>query len=147
MRGNGRYRTQVPDVTGSVSYLTHDAIELAELQVKLLSVDIKKSTEKTRLCVILAIIGICFLLASIPVGLLALAEVFIEQLDWSQSAALGASTLVGILVSATLAGAAYGILRSGLFTLDRSREELRNNIAWIKSALRNRGQYHARERS
>ncbi len=147
MRSNGRYRTQVPDVTGSVTSLTHDVIELTELQVKLLTLDIRKSAEKIRLCVIVAIIGICFLLASIPVALFALAEVFIEQLEWSRYAALGASTLVGVLISAVLGGAAYSIAQSGLFTLDRSREELKNNVAWIKTALRNRSQFHAMERS
>jgi uncharacterized membrane protein YqjE len=143
MSGNGRYRAQMPDVAGSVSGLAHDVIELTELQVQLLTLDIKKSSQKTRLCLILAIIGICLLLASIPVALFALAELLVEQLEWSRSAALGIATLVGLLLSAILAGTAYGIFRSGLFSLQRSREELNHNIAWIKSTLRNREQYHA----
>jgi uncharacterized membrane protein YciS (DUF1049 family) len=141
MNGNGRYQTRMPDVAGSVSGLTHDVIELGELQAKLLALDLKKSSRKTRTCLILAVIGICVLLGSIPVALLALAEVLVEQLEWSRSAALGVATLVGLLLTAIFAGAAYAIVRSGLLSLQRSREEFNNNIAWIKSTLRDRGQY------
>jgi uncharacterized membrane protein YqjE len=143
MNGNGRHRTQMPDVAGSVSGLTHDVIELAELQARLLSLDLKRSSQKTRTCLILAVIGVCLLLASIPVALLALAELLVEQLDWSRSAALGVATLAGLLLSAIFAGVAYSIVRSGLVSLDRSRDEFNRNVAWIKSTLKNRGQYSA----
>jgi hypothetical protein len=137
----------MPDVAGSVSGLAHDVIELSELQLQLLRLDIRKSSQKVRLCLVLAIIGVCLLIASIPVALLALAEVFVEQLDWARSAAIGAAALVGLLLSAIFAGAAYGIVRSGLFSLDRSRDELNNNMAWVKSTLRSRQQFHAMGKS
>ena len=84
MKENGRHRVQMPEVAESVSGLTHDVIELAELQAQLLTSELKKSSQKTRTCLILAIVGFCLLLASIPVALFALAEVLVEQLDWSQ---------------------------------------------------------------
>jgi hypothetical protein len=143
MSGNGRYREKVPDVVGSVSGLTHDVIELSELQAKLFMLDVKKSSRRTRTCLILAIVGICLLLASIPVALLALAELFVEQLEWSRAAALGVSTLAGLVLSAVFAGAAYALARSGLFSLERSRDELSRNLSWIKSTLRDRQQFHA----
>jgi Putative Actinobacterial Holin-X, holin superfamily III len=143
MNSNGRQRPQMPDVAGSVSGLTHDVIELTELQAQLFLLDLKKSSQKTRTCVILAIIGVCLLLASLPVALFALAELLVEQLEWSPSAGLGVATLVGLLLSAIFAGAAYSIVRSGLVSLERSRDEFNRNIAWIKSTLRNRGQYGA----
>jgi hypothetical protein len=137
----------MPDVAGSVSGLAHDVIELSELQLRLLRLDVQKSTQKWRICLILAIVGICLLIASIPVALFALAEVFVEQLEWSRSAAFGASALVGVILSAIFAGSAYSVVRSGLFSLERSREELNNNVAWVKTALRNRQQFHAMGRS
>ena len=91
----------------------------------------------------LAIVGVCFLLASIPVALFALAELLVEQLDWSRAAALGVATLVGLALSAAFAGAAYAIIKSGLLSLQRSRDEFNRNVAWIKSMLRNREQFHA----
>jgi hypothetical protein len=147
MNHNGRQRTTMPDVAGSVSGLAHDVIELSELQLRLLRLDVQKSTQKLRICLILAIVGICLLIASIPVALFALAEVFAEQLEWSRSAAFGASALIGVILSAIFAGSAYGVVRSGLFSLERSREELNNNVAWVKTSLRNRQQFHAMGRS
>ena len=146
MKENGRYRVQMPPVAESVSGLTHDMIELGELQAHLLMAELKKSSEKTRICLIFAIVGICLLLASIPVALFALAEILVEQLDWSRSAGFGVAALVGLLVSGVSFGSAYAIVRSGLFSLQRSREEFNQNIAWIKSTLRNRSKYRAFEK-
>jgi hypothetical protein len=143
MNGNGRQRPQMPDVAGSVSGLTHDVIELAELQTQLLMLDLKKSTQKSRTCLILAIIAVCLLLASLPVALVALAALLVEQLEWSQSAALGVATLVGLVLAGIFAGAAYSIVRSGLVSIERSRDEFNRNIAWIKSTLKERGRYSA----
>jgi uncharacterized membrane protein YqjE len=143
MNGNGRHRTQMPDVAGSVSGLTHDVIELAELQTQLLLLDLKKSTQKTRTCLILAVVAVCLLLASLPVALVALAALLVEQLEWSQSAALGVATLVGLVLAGIFAGAAYGIVRSGLISVQRSKDEFNRNIAWIKSTLKDRGRYSA----
>ena len=89
-------------------------------------------------------IGVC--LASFPVALFALAEILVEQLDWSRSVGFGVAALVGLLVSGVCFGAAYAIVRSGLFSLQRSREEFNQNIAWIKSTLRNRSKYRAFEK-
>jgi uncharacterized membrane protein YqjE len=143
MNGNGRHRTQMPDVAGSVSGLTHDVIELAELQTQLFMLDLKKSTQKTRTCLILAVIAACLLLASLPVALMALAELIVEQLEWSRAAALGVATLVGLVLAGVFAGAAYGIVRNGLVSIQRSRDEFNRNIAWIKSTLKERGRYSA----
>jgi uncharacterized membrane protein YqjE len=143
MKENGRHQVQMPEVAESVSGLTHDVIELGELQAQLLMSELKKSSQKTRTCLILAIVGVCLLLASLPVALFALAEVLVEQLDWSRSAAFGVSALVGLLLSGVLFGWTYAIARRGLFSLQRSRDEFNQNIAWIKSTLRDRGKYRA----
>jgi hypothetical protein len=143
MSENGRNRTQMPDVAGSVSGLTHDMIELAELQSQLLLLDLKKSTQKTRTCVTLAVIGLCLLLASMPVALAALAALLVEQLEWSQSAALGVATLVGLVMAGIFAGAAYAVARQGILSIERSRDEFNRNIAWIKSTLKDRSRYSA----
>lgn len=140
MNGNGRLHTKMPDVAGRVSELTHDVIELSELQAKLFMLDLKESSQRMRTCLILAIVGICVLLGTIPVALLALAYLLVEQLEWSQAAALGVATLVGIAITAIAIGAAWSIFKRGLMSLERSREELRRNIEWLKSTLRNRGQ-------
>jgi hypothetical protein len=138
MNTNGRTRAEQPNVATSFSELTHDAIELAELQAQLLALDLKETSESTKVSLTLGVVGSCLLLGSLPVALIALAELLIEQLDWSRATGYGAATLVGLLVSAGLLATAWARFRSGLVTMKRSREELSRNIAWIKTSLRSR---------
>lgn len=140
MNGNGRPNTKMPDVAGSVSNLTHDVIELSELQAKLFMLDLKRSSQRTRTCLILAVVSICVLLGTIPVALIALAYLFVEQLEWSHAAAFAVATVVGLAITAALAGSAWSIAQSGLVSLERSRQEFSRNIAWLKTSLRTRGQ-------
>jgi hypothetical protein len=140
MSGNGRLRTKIPDVASSVSGLTNDIMELSELQAKLFVLDVKKSSRKTRMCLILAVVGACLVLGTIPVVLAALAQLFVEQLGWSQAAAFGVAALIGVALAATVLGAAWGIMKSGLISLERSRDELSRNLECIKTVLRTRGE-------
>ena len=137
----------MPDVAGSVSGLAHDVLELSELHAQLLRAELKKSARRTRTFLILSTVAICLLLASIPVALLALAELLVEQLDWTRSAALGTATLAGVVLCAIFAGAAYALLRGGLVSIPHSRDEFSRNIGWIKSTLRDRRQYGSMTRT
>jgi uncharacterized membrane protein YqjE len=140
---NGRARNQEPNVAASVSELTHDVIELAELQAQLLALDIKATSQKSRTSLLLAAIGICVLLGSIPVVLFALAELFVAQFEWSPAAGFAVAALVGVLLSALFLVAGWYRFKSGFDTLARSREEFSRNLTWIKSTLRSRGRPNA----
>lgn len=145
MNTNGRVRDKEPNVAASFSELTHDVIELAELQTQLFALDIKSTTQKTRTSLMLAVLGICLLLGSIPVALYALAELLVEQAAWSHAAGFGLATLIGLGLSGGILAAGYIRLTKGLGALQRSREELSRNIAWIKSTLRSQRQPVAAE--
>jgi hypothetical protein len=147
MSTNGRSQNNEPGVATSFSGLTHDVVELAELQAQLFALDVKQTSEKTKTSLLLAVVGVCALLGSIPVALYALAELLREQLEWSAAASFGVATLVGILVSASILAAAWVQFKTGLVTMRRSREELSRNIAWVKSSLRSRAQANPTEKS
>jgi hypothetical protein len=136
MNTNGRVRSKDPKVMTSFADLAHDVIELAELQSKLFTLDVKSSAQKTRTSLLLAAAGACVLLGSIPVALFALAEVFVEQLGWSEAGGFAVATLIGLVISGGLLAAGWMRFKSGLNTMHRSREELSRNIAWIKASLR-----------
>jgi uncharacterized membrane protein YqjE len=140
MTGNGRYHGKTPNVAASVSDLTHDVIELSELQLQLLALDVKQSAAKARLSLILAVAGVCVLLGTIPVALLTIAALLVDQLQWSYAAAAAVATLIGLVVSGIVLGIAWAYIKKGLVSLERSRDELRRNVAWIKSTLRTRGE-------
>jgi hypothetical protein len=138
MSTDGRTRPNEPGVTTSFAGLTHDVIELAELQAQLFAVDVKHTTTNVKTSLAMALVGLCVLLSSLPVALIALAELLVEKLEWTKTVGYGAATLIGLLVSAAILGAAYAQFRDGFSALQRSRDELNRNVAWIKSSLRNR---------
>jgi len=72
----------------------------------------------------------------VPVLLFALAELFVEQFGWTQSAGFAVAALVGIAASGGILAAAWNRLSVGLSSMQRSRDELNRNISWIKSSLR-----------
>jgi hypothetical protein len=125
-----------PNVAASFSGLAHDAIELAELQAQLLKLDVKAAARNGRTGLVLGTVGVCLLLGCVPVALLALAEVFVAQYGWSRAGSLGVAAAIGLVLSAGAGAAAWYRLRRGLASLQRSRDELNRNIAWIKSNLK-----------
>jgi len=136
MNTNGRVRDEEPNVATSFSGLAHDVIELGELQAQLLVHDVKSTTQKTRTSMLLGVVGACVLLGSVPVLLFALAELFVERFGWARSASFAVAAVVGIVASAGVLAAAWNRLSVGLSSMQRSRDELSRNIAWIKSSLR-----------
>lgn len=137
MSTNGHH-SPAQKVATSFSDLTRDVIELSELQAQLFVRDVKKSSQKTQTCLVFAVVGLCFLLGTIPVALSALAELFVSQFEWTRQASFGVATLIGLVLAAAFAGAAYSMMKEGLLSLQRSRDELNRNIAWLKSTLSSR---------
>jgi glycerol uptake facilitator-like aquaporin len=140
MNTNGRFRPEEPNVATSFSGLAHDVVELAELQAQLLALDVKNTGRNARAAFVLTVVGASFLLSAISVGLFALAAVLVERLEWSQSAADIVAAVIGVALGGAVLAAAWHLWQSGLSALERSRDELSRNIAWIKSSLRKRAE-------
>ncbi len=147
MNTNGRIRDEEPNVATSFSGLAHDVIELGELQAQLFVHDVKSTTQKTRTSLLLSVVGGCVLLGSVPVMLFALGEFIAEQTGWPLSGTLAIAAVVGIGVSAVIFAAAWNRLSVGLNSMQRSRDELNRNIAWVKSSLRSRASAKSKSRS
>ncbi len=138
MSTNGRVRDNEPNVATSFSGLAHDVIELGELQAQLFALDVKRTSLNARGAFVLTVAGASFLLSAISVGLFALAELLVEELEWDKSTADLVTAVVGVALGGGILAAAWRQWQSGISALDRSREELSRNIAWLKSSLRNR---------
>ena len=59
---------------------------------------------------------------------------------------MGVAAFVGFALCGIVGGVAYALVQNGVVTMDRSRDELSRNIAWLKSTLRNQSKQHATER-
>jgi uncharacterized membrane protein YqjE len=132
---NGRTRSAEPSVAASLSGMTRDAIELAELQAQLFAYDVKSSGERARSSLMLAIVGVCLLLSAFPILLMALAVLLNTLIEWPPAVGYAIAGVVGLLASGAVFAVAYAQFKRGILTLDRSREELSRNIAWLKTQL------------
>lgn len=133
-------RTSQPHATKGFSTLARDAIELAELQVKLFKLDSRDAGRNMRATMILSAIALVLLLACLPVVLLAGAEALVEYSQWSRFESLSAVAGGSLVLCGLLGAIGWWKLRQGLTSWQRSNEELSRNVAWLKSTLSHKAQ-------
>lgn len=119
----------------NVRYLGHDFVNLAELQVKLLFVDLK-DVKSHALGPALGIgIGLVVLLATLPVALFAGGHLLIDFAGWPPAAGYGAAAGVGLISGAILLLVCGKRIASSFHALHRSKAEFIKNLDWIKLVL------------
>jgi hypothetical protein len=121
----------------NVSELVSDVAAMAELQLKLLVVDLGSAWAHARWPLLVCSGGVVLLVGAVPVLLLGGAEALLEA-GWSR---WGAYLLIGAVAAAiALALVRIGAARlsgaSGEFT--RSRREWNENIAWVRRVMSER---------
>ena len=136
---NGRHSVESPaaGVGRNVAGLTHDLISLAELQTQLVMVDVREGTAKCLLPIALMVGAVLLALGTMPVVLLGIGWALVNLAGFSEG---GAFLLVSVLALAVAAGSGWWSVRklqSAWSVLSRSRQELSENIRWIKRALKN----------
>jgi hypothetical protein len=132
---NRRFPRQT-HIRANLAGLAHDALTLAELQVQLLSVDLRDARRGAATALALVLAGGVLALGCVPLLLLGGAQLLVERAHWPES---GAYAAVGVLAAA----AAVLVLRMGwrrttraLATVQRSREELLETVRWLKESLK-----------
>jgi hypothetical protein len=132
---------RTPDVTrvgGDIGELFEDISTLIELQFKLFAIDINTTLRRAIAPLGAAIVGMVLLVSCVPVLLMGLAWLLVEQADWSTGPALLATAGVAAVLGAVAAALGGLLLRKSGAALDRSRVELAENIRWIKAAFNRR---------
>jgi len=113
-----------------------DIVELGELQSKLLMLDLSAASGRLRSMLAFALVGLAILIGSLPVAMFALAEFLTEQVGWTRFEALAIVAVSGLTLSGVLLVIAWCWMRKSAKMLDRSRQELRQNIKWLETTLR-----------
>jgi hypothetical protein len=134
-------RTELPPqvvARNSASFLA-DVTTLAELQGKLLIVDLQEGINKLIGSVALLIGGGAIALGCVPIALAALAVVLAETTRLSLAASFGVALLVGLLLAAALTIPALIALKKGLWMFERSRTEWRRNMQWLRDTMKRMG--------
>lgn len=132
---NGRPEPPAAAIRRNVSDFAHDVSALADLQWKLLAVDLRTSRERLLPALFLAAASALLFLAALPVLLLGGGRLLAEWTDLSLGAAYLLTAAGTLVVAAILGAIAYARFKGSLDLLQRSRAELQSNFQWIKSAL------------
>jgi hypothetical protein len=142
---NGRDKLPSPaaDVSNNVANFSHDLLTLSELQAQLFLVDLREGVVQSIMPLVLVVGGLALALGAIPVLLLGLGRVLVEQAGWSAGVSFLATSAVALALAGGLAWLGWRRLRLSLETFTRSKRELKENIFWIKQALKHRNTAHA----
>lgn len=133
-----RHRTPAT-MTRSMADFLHDVTQLVELQARLLAVDLRESTSRMIWAAGLAGFGAALLLGCFPVLLLGIAYALVTQAGLSYAAACVWTAIGGAILALLVIGIAWLVFRRNLSIVERSRDELRRNVDWIRTALKERG--------
>jgi hypothetical protein len=124
-------------VARSTAEFLHDITTLAELQSKLLVVDLQEGVKKLVISAILLVLGTIIALGTVPVALAAIALTLAYFIpDWPLAAHFGIALLIGIVLAAALAVPALFAIKKNVWMFDRSRDECIRNMQWAKDAMR-----------
>lgn len=143
-RTNGAEEFPPRVVARNLSDLTHDAITLTELQAELFKADLHESVRRLILPGLLLVLAILFAFGCVPVALAALATALTAQAGWSNEISLLTASLVGLLVAGLAGGLGWLLMRRAMSVFNRSKQELMENIQWIKSVAKRREGRHGK---
>ena len=134
-------RTELPPqamARNSASFLA-DVATLTELQGKLLVVDLREGTNKLIGSVVVLLAGTVIALGCVPVALAALALLLAETTRLSLAASFGIALLVGLVLAAALAIPGLIAVKKGVWMFERSRNEWRRNMQWLRETMKRLG--------
>jgi len=120
----------------SMADILHDAVSLAELQGRLLSVDLQRAVTAISIPLAVLCAGVALAVCCLPIGLVSIALLLESATNLSRVAAFWITFLGGLIVSLSMAGGAIGWLRSGPGFFESSKSEWTANLNCLKSALR-----------
>jgi len=136
---NGSSTSPQQGVAHNTGELLADALTLAELQSKLLVVDVQDDLRKLIAPVVVLITGAVVGLSCLPIALVTIALGLMAGLGLAPWLAFLISLLIGAAVAAGLILGGMFYLKSGLTFLERSRAEWQQNLQWFKGLVRRLG--------
>lgn len=134
-RNGQRLDESAAGIKENLANVADDLMILAELQTKLLTLDLQDAAAKARGPVILMIGGGCVALGALPPLLMGLGGLLARSLEWSEPLGWLVVAGVALVVGVGAAWAASQNLCQCGKIFDRSRTELTENIAWIKRVI------------
>jgi protein-S-isoprenylcysteine O-methyltransferase Ste14 len=123
-------------IRANLAGLAHDALTLAELQVQLLTVDLRDARRGAGTALSQVLIGAVLALGCVPVLILAAAHLLIEIAEWPASGAYAVGAILAAVAAMILLRLGWRRTSQALATVQRSRTELLETLRWLKESLR-----------
>lgn len=112
-----------------------DLLKIGDLQLRLLSLDMRKAGKGVRTGLILVVVSVTVLLGAFPVILLGVAAALQSHCGLRQEVALLLAGTSGVALGGVILLAGVRILISASTPLKRSQQELAANLRWIRGVL------------
>jgi len=140
MTGHQEVREETPAsvMSKSMAEFAHDVTTLAELQVQLFVLDTKQCLSRAVTPVLCFIVAVGLILSCIAVALVGIGYLLVEA-GLPHGWAFLLTSLLGLIVAAALGYTGWKLLQNSLNVLQRSQQELKRNIKWIKNVLKQKG--------
>jgi hypothetical protein len=135
-RRNGSTLSPPNGVANRLGEVTHDIVSLVELQLELFKADCREGSKRMLIPVALLLVEGIVAVGTVPIALILVAEFLAQAAGLSRVAAFALSAIGGFLVAVAMGVAGWFRMRGVVRILERSREELTRNMAWIKHALK-----------
>ena len=119
----------------NVASLARDIARLLDLQLQLLTLDVKQFWSKARAAITVSLLAAMAILGSFPVLLFGIAEMLQRMTTWSHEACL-----LTLGFAFTIGGACvlwFAVIRVGqaATSMKGSQEELAQNLKWVREVL------------
>jgi len=146
---NGALPSESPPraVARNTAELMSDVLTLAELQGRLLVIDVESGIGKIIPLAVTLLAGAVLAASCLPIALATIALALVELTTLSMAQAFACSLLGGALISLLLVAVAFWQFRAGLGLLKRSQSEWQQNLKWIKNTLQRMGRSGVSEKS
>ena len=127
-----------PTVRRSFLDLTRDAVELAELQTRLVKKEANEGVRGLVLPFVALMLALTVGLGTVPVALILVAQAIMEFGGIGPTGAYSIAAGTGILTSAVFGFGGWPILSERVKMFDRSSAEFKRNIDWFKTVISGR---------
>lgn len=135
-RAGSRRSSPARAVRANTRFLASDALELAELQVRLFAADGQRCAHRSIFPLLTIGVGLTMLLSAFSFTLLGLMHALTAYAKLETWAAALCSGAAGIALGGILVALGYLWLRPQLRLLGQAFVELHDNLEWLKTALR-----------
>jgi hypothetical protein len=122
----------------NVMSFAHDLWSLAELQIQLFFIDFKEALSRSAVPLALLLAATALAFAAIPLAVWAIVWLLINKAGFSEQAAFSSVALASAIVAGLVGWLGWRQLKKALAVLRRSRDEMRENLNWVKRSLQNR---------